>query len=130
MGTTSPARKRGATGGGAAEQARRDQEVLRANKELAAYFRGRRTEREARAALKTIKAFVRDRERRDPQSLTPLPGAGGAKTSSADSPRRPSKNMSTRRKAKSRRKKDAAPIEPVGDPQSLPALDAAERTEE
>ena len=27
-----------------------DQEVLRANRELAAYFKGRRTEREARAA--------------------------------------------------------------------------------
>src|SRR5690348_11718043 len=52
----------------------RDQEVLRANRELAAYFKGRRTEREARAALKTIKAFIRDRERADPKSLRPLPG--------------------------------------------------------
>ena len=52
----------------------RDQEVLRANKELAAYFRGNRTEREARAALKIIKAFVRDRERRDVGSRPPLPG--------------------------------------------------------
>jgi hypothetical protein len=34
--------------------------------ELAAYFRGRRTEREAKAALKIIKALVRDRERSDP----------------------------------------------------------------
>ncbi len=41
----------------------RDQEVVRANRELAAYFNGERTEREARAALKIIKAFVRDRER-------------------------------------------------------------------
>ena len=51
----------------------REQEVLRANRELAAYFRGRRTEREARAALKIIKAFVRDRERRDARHRTPLP---------------------------------------------------------
>ena len=53
----------------------RDQEVMRANKELAAYFKGRRTEREARAALKTIKAFVRDRERADPKNRRPLPGS-------------------------------------------------------
>ena len=59
----------------AAEQEMRDQEVLRANRELAAYFKGRRTEREARAALKVIKAFVRDRERRDASSRPPLPGA-------------------------------------------------------
>ena len=56
------------------DQNMRDQEVLRANKELAAYFKGRRTEREARAALKIIKAFVRDRERRDAKSRPPLPG--------------------------------------------------------
>src|SRR5258708_30690637 len=56
-----------------AEQERRDQEVLRANKELAAYFKGRRTEREARAALKIIKAFVRDRERRGARNPPPLP---------------------------------------------------------
>lgn len=53
----------------------RDQEVMRANKELVAYFKGRRTEREARAALKTIKAFVRDRERADPKNRRPLPGS-------------------------------------------------------
>ena len=58
----------------AAERERRDQEVLRANRELAAYFKGRRTEREARAALKIIKAYVRDRERDDPKNLRPLPG--------------------------------------------------------
>lgn len=52
----------------------RDQEVLRANRELSAYFKGRRTEREARAALKTIKSFVRDRERMDPKSRPALPG--------------------------------------------------------
>src|SRR5262245_22432206 len=57
------------------ERQMRDQEVLRANRELAAYFRGRRTEREARAALKIIKAFVRERERSDAASRPPLPGA-------------------------------------------------------
>jgi hypothetical protein len=72
-------RKPGVTGESAAEQEMRDQEVLRANRELAAYFKGRRTEREARAALKIIKAFVRERQRRDPKSRPPLPGAGGAK---------------------------------------------------
>src|SRR5688500_16321432 len=57
-----------------AEQAMRDQEVLRANKELAAYFKGERTEREARSALKIIKAFVRSREETDPKNRPPLPG--------------------------------------------------------
>jgi hypothetical protein len=58
-----------------ADQEMRDQEVLRANRELAAYFKGRRTEREARAALKIIKAFIRDRERTDARSRPALPGA-------------------------------------------------------
>src|SRR5262245_29406182 len=53
----------------------RNQEVLRANKELAAYFKGKRTEREARAALKIIKAFIRHREKIDPAKRRPLPGA-------------------------------------------------------
>src|SRR5437879_5557111 len=57
-----------------ADQEMRNQEVLRANRELAAYFKGRRTEREARAALKIIKAFVRDRERRGSKNRPPLPG--------------------------------------------------------
>ena len=73
-------RKTGVTRESAAEQQTRDQEVLRANRELAAYFKGRRTEREARAALKIIKAFVRDRERRDASSRPPLPGVDVAKT--------------------------------------------------
>jgi len=69
-------KKRAAGGSGVApsEQALRDQEVLRANRELSAYFKGRRTDREARAALKIIKAFVRDRERQDAKSRAPLPG--------------------------------------------------------
>ena len=53
----------------------RNQEVLRAHRELAAYFKGKRTEREARAALKIIKAFIRDREKIDPSKRRPLPGA-------------------------------------------------------
>jgi hypothetical protein len=68
-------REAGAAGHGAGEREMRDQEVLRANRELAAYFKGRRTEREARSALKIIKAFVRHRERQDVKSRTPLPGA-------------------------------------------------------
>ena len=72
--------KSGVTRESAAERAMRDSEVLRANGELAAYFKGRRTEREARAALKTIKAFIRNRERLDPGSRPPLPGADSAKT--------------------------------------------------
>jgi hypothetical protein len=68
-------REAGAAGHGNGEREMRDQEVLRANRELAAYFKGRRTEREARAALKIIKAFVRHRERQDAKSRPPLPGA-------------------------------------------------------
>jgi len=60
------------------EQAIREQEVLRANRELAAYFRGRRTEREARSALKIIKAFIRSRERMDPAKRRPLPASHSA----------------------------------------------------
>jgi len=65
-----------------AEQEMRDQEVLRANRELAAYFKGRRTEREARAALKIIKAFLRERERSAPADRRPLPGTGPGRTAS------------------------------------------------
>ena len=72
-------KKSGAARDSLADQQMRDQEVVRANRELAAYFKGRRTEREARAALKIIKAFVRDRERRNPDSRPPLPGAARVK---------------------------------------------------
>ena len=68
------------------QQAVRDQEVLRANRELSAYFRGRRTEREARAALKIIKAFVRDRERLDPKSRPALPGRANMVKKPTNSP--------------------------------------------
>jgi hypothetical protein len=66
-------RKRLASHGRPADDDIRNQEVLRANRELAAYFKGRRTEREARAALKIIKAFIRERERADPAQRRPLP---------------------------------------------------------
>jgi len=71
---------------GGRDQEMRDQEVLRANRELAAYFKGRRTEREARAALKIIKAFVRDRERQDAKDRRPLPSRS---TLSASEPAAP-----------------------------------------
>jgi hypothetical protein len=82
------------------EQAMRDQEVLRANKELAAYFKGQRTEREARAALKIIKAFVRGREDLDPKSRPALPGARTAETAKKPAePRRAPEPRKQRRKA-------------------------------
>jgi hypothetical protein len=70
----------------------RNQEVLRANKELAAYFKGKRTEREARAALKIIKAFIRDREKVDPARRRPLPGAEASRPAP---PRKSKKGSST-----------------------------------
>jgi hypothetical protein len=85
MGSTS---KRSAKQSDPAEQEIREQEVLRANRELAAYFKGRRTEREARAAVKIIKAFIRDRERLDPADRRPLPGAAAAKGPSTPQARR------------------------------------------
>ena len=88
----------------AAEQERRDQEVVRANRELAAYFRGRRTEREARAALKIIKAFVRDRERRDAKSRPPLPGAKAVQTPKIRRTRKTASNAAPRRPRRPLRK--------------------------
>jgi hypothetical protein len=74
------ATKKGATSRHSIDpQELREQEVLRANRELAAYFKGRRTEREARAALKIVKAFIRDREHTDPVKRRPLPGAAPAR---------------------------------------------------
>jgi hypothetical protein len=74
----STSRKKIASAGHVDLQELREQEVLRANRELAAYFKGRRTEREARAALKIIKAFIRDREHLDPEKRRPLPGSAPA----------------------------------------------------
>src|SRR5713226_9447510 len=87
-----------------ADQAMRDQEVLRANRELAAYFKGRRTEREARAALKIIKAFVRDRERRDSGIRPPLPGANVSKTAKEVMNRKVSSDGGNRHRRKPRPK--------------------------
>jgi len=82
----------------------RDQEVVRANRELAAYFKGQRTEREARAALKTVKAFVRDRERADSRSRRPLPGLRAVKS--------PASGEDTKAaKPKRRRPTSAAPLD-------------------
>ena len=100
---------------GADEQGMRDQEVLRATRELAAYFKGRRTEREARAALKIIKAFVRDRERRDARSRTPLPGLDVAKIPKGVTNREAARDTGERPRRKRRRKprdQSANPIEP------------------
>lgn len=68
----------------------RNQEVLRANRELAAYFKGKRTEREARSALKIIKAFIRYREKLAPSKRPPLPGVSPSRRASARSTQRPS----------------------------------------
>jgi hypothetical protein len=81
--TMSRLRKRPASLHRSADDEIRNQEVLRATRELAAYFKGRRTEREARAALKTIKAFIRERERADPATRRPLPIASRKQLSKA-----------------------------------------------
>jgi hypothetical protein len=94
-----PSRKPAITHRDPAEQEIRSQEVLRANKELAAYFKGRRTEREARAALKIIKAFVRDRERADPAGRPALPVVASANAA----PKVPKRNMATARNKVRRR---------------------------
>ena len=93
----------------------RDQEVLRANRELAAYFRGLRTEREARGALKIIKAFIRDRERTEPGKRGPLPGAKSA----APSP--PARKRLVRRPKKRRR--SAAVAETATSPEPIATID-------
>ena len=100
--------KRGVTRESAVERAMRDQEVLRANRDLAAYFKGRRTEREARAALKIVKAFVRDRERRDVKSRPPLSEAivaGAAKKPSKKAPSRKAASKPVERKRRKVRRK-------------------------
>jgi hypothetical protein len=89
----------------------RDQEVARANKELAAYFKGQRTEREARAALKTIKAYVRDRERVDAASRRPLPGRQPKEPTGAK-PRKLKLKKQTRPKKAARRTRGPVRLEP------------------
>jgi hypothetical protein len=91
------------------EHVMRDQEVVRATRELAAYFKGQRTEREARSALKIIKAFVRGREELDPKNRPPLPGFGPARASTKVATRKTAKPRARRRKLA-----DPAPLsEPV-----------------
>ncbi len=116
------------------EREMRDQEVLRANGELAAYFKGRRTEREARAALKIIKAFVKHRERREAKSRPPLPGLDVAKTAKTKMARKPMnakaapdagrRQRKRRRKAHDRLSKDVAVSikPPVKEEPSPPAV--------
>ena len=94
------------------EQAVRDQEVLRATRELAAYFRGKRTEREARAALKIVKAFVRDREQLDPKNRPPLPGLP---------PVKPVRKPPTRKRAQPRtRRRAPEDVAPSPEPDLAP----------
>jgi len=106
------------------ELALRDQEVMRANRELAAYFKGRRTEREARAALKIIKAFVRDRERQDAKSRSPLPGLQAPKPAVPD---RPAPKKTRRRRP---RVQAAAPTSTGASPLRDAALDTEDRAPE
>ena len=100
----------------------REQEVLRANRELAAYFKGRRTEREARAALKIVKAFIRDREHMDPAKRRPLPGTA---------PVRQKKSVARKASRTARRRKRAmrgeGPVTPPVPPQQR-AIDLTEPT--
>jgi hypothetical protein len=117
----------------AAEVEMRNQEVLRANRELAAYFKGHRTEREARAALKIIKAFVRDREGRAAKSRSPLPGTDVAKTPTVVASRRAANTGADRHRQKTKRKARGtslngvtAPIEPPMDAERAPLPAAGE----
>lgn len=105
------ARKRSTPGTDSSEQDIRQQEVLRANRELAAYFKGRRTEREARAALKIIKAFIRDREELDPGVRRPLPGAAPAAKPPKERPHKRSANRDRRRSASPAKRRPARDAE-------------------
>jgi hypothetical protein len=96
----------------ASERVMRDQEVVRANRELAAYFKGRRTEREARAALKIIKAFVRTRERMGEGARPPLPGHAAAKTPDDLTGKKSARGGGKRRRKVHRRLQEAtAPLD-------------------
>jgi hypothetical protein len=113
------------------EQDVRDQEVLRANKELAAYFKGLRTEREARGSLKIIKAFIRSRERQDPKSRPPLPGSARRATK-AGMPEKVRKSETRKRRTKRPRIRATPSAEPS--PQevatTIPSSDSPSTTEE
>jgi len=119
----------------AAEREIRDQEVLRATRELAAYFKGRRTEREARAALKIIKAFVRDRERRDPSARAPLPGTRPASPAKQVANRKAAGEGGQRKRRKLRRKSQSPwstsgseAIEPIASADPQPSSESDDRT--
>jgi hypothetical protein len=114
-------REGAAPGHSAGEQDMRDQEVLRANRELAAYFKGRRTEREARAALKIIKGFVRHRERQDARTRSPLPGLR-AKTAPAEKKKARAKPL---RAVKRRAATSPRPPRESSSPLDIPAAQQA-----
>ena len=102
----------------AADGATRDQEVLRANRELAAYFKGLRTEREARAALKIIKGFIKHRERSDAARRRPLPGLESSSAPTHVATRKPKKaadpaSRRARRHRHERVPKEHVEVEPV-----------------
>ena len=103
-----------------AEQSIRDQEVLRATRELAAYFKGHRTEREARAALKIIKAFVRDRERLDPKDRPALPGMPPPAAAPKKRPRRVARRQSPAKRVTSAAGTHEPPVENIPDTTASP----------
>ena len=84
----------------------RDQEVMRANRELAAYFKGQRTEREAKAALKIIRAFLKERERT--REKRPLPGRDAPKAEAP--PTAKSKRKTSAQPARQKRRKDTPEV--------------------
>ena len=98
-------RKRHAPGAVASADAV-DHEVVRANRVLAAYFRGQRTEREALAALKIIKGFIKNRERTDPSKRPGLPGVRQA---------RPRSNSHKPARAAARSRREVRPPEAIGE---------------
>ena len=114
--------------------------MLRANRELAAYFKGQRTEREARAALKTIKAFVRDREHFDAASRPPLPGVAAPKLAAPKAAKESGKRKPAGAHAKrSRRKPHRAVVlrsvksrnvAPAAEPDLTPEISQTSPTDE
>jgi hypothetical protein len=119
------AMKRSAKGeaGNPARDEMRDQEVVRATGELAAYFKGRRTEREARAALKTIKAFIKERERSDSARRRPLPGLEPIEAPAHEASRKGSKGATTARRKPRRRGRDRTVSDPVESQQAAETND-------
>lgn len=118
----SPQRKRAAQTPIRSEDEARDQEVVRATKELAAYFKGARTEREARAALKIIKAFIRNRERVAPAERRPLPGLAAPRAPSADG-RHAARAEARKKRPRARRPAREAPATSPEPQIELPPID-------